>query len=116
MAYAPIEPTVSESEMTIATIMHEITHILGFSNTLYKYYQNDKLETLGEDKVFVVNPTTGRKSIILPLVVKEGQDHFDCDSITSVDLEDGPSGTDGSGTSNSHWERVVLGDESLTGT
>lgn len=68
------------------------------------------METLGEKKVVEVN--NGVKSIITERVVIEARKHFDCESLTSVALED----EGGVATANSHWERTILGDESLTGS
>ena len=49
--------------------------------------------------------------IVSPNVLKEFKEHFDCPSATSVPLEnEGTSSTDGS-----HWERLILGQEVMTG-
>jgi len=38
LKYAPTDPSVNDMELIISSLMHEMTHILVMSNTLYKYY------------------------------------------------------------------------------
>ena len=63
-------------------LLNEITHVLGFSNSLYKLFQtNDILiqtKTINgiERKLF-----TGKN------VIKYGKRHFGCDNIEGIELE-----------------------------
>ena len=78
-----------------STILHELTHVLGFSFRHFDIYLNNLLI---KDNVFYVNSTK---------VIQVAKKYFNCSDIEGVALEDfGDSGTAGS-----HWEaRILLGD------
>ena len=81
-------------------IIHEFTHILGFSNYYFtKYFNNvfTKVDDFGIERSYI-NSTK---------VVEVGKKYFNCDSLEGIALED----YGGKGTVGSHWEaRILLGD------
>ena len=92
---------VLRHEKNIYLVMHEITHTLGFSNGLYKYFldENGKKRT-GHIKSGTLN---GKKSIVLdvqPLTAKL-REFFGCSTLTGAYMENSGS----SMTAGSHFER-----------
>ena len=82
-------------------LLHEMTHILGFSTGLFQFFPHKP--------AFTIQRINGvdRRLIITPEVVKRAQKHFGCDRITGVELEN----QGGAGSAGSHWEaRLMLGD------
>ena len=96
-----INNTNSEEYLTMI-LLHEITHILGFSKVLYEFYQySGNITTTqtvnGVERTFIITPT----------VKKVASEHFGCSSIIGVELEN----QGGKGSVGSHWEaRIMLGD------
>ena len=82
-------------------LLHEITHILAFNEQLYEYFG-------------VTNPTVkelvngaNRTLLATPKVLEYARNHFGCQSLTGVELEN----QGGEGSAGSHWEaRIMLGD------
>ena len=81
-------------------IIHEFTHILGFSNYFFnKYFHNTfiKADSNGIQRAYI-NSTK---------VVETAKKYFNCEEIDGVELEE----YGGEGTVGSHWEaRILLGD------
>ena len=84
-------------------LLHELTHVLVFSSRLFKYFPEEmKPITLKK----IVNGVE-RTLINSTNVVKLARQHFGCDSLEGVEVED----QGGSGSAGSHWEaRTMLGD------
>ena len=83
-------------------LLHEITHVLGFSNLLYELFQTN--DTLIQTKA--INGIE-RKLFTGKNVIKYAKRHFGCDNIEGIELEN----QGGSGSIGSHWEaRIMLGD------
>jgi hypothetical protein len=82
-------------------MIHEITHLLGFSNTIFKHLNEDYVTESG-----------GRKWISGKEVVKFAKEFYHCDSLIGVPLENNGRG----GTRSSHWEKSALGNELMTGS
>ena len=83
-------------------LLHEITHILGFSDYLFPFFLGIKHPTIKAD----INGIT-RVLISTPKVLEKARGHFGCPSLEGVELENqGDEGSVGS-----HWEaRIMLGD------
>jgi len=81
-------------------ILHEFTHVLGFSNNHFtKYFHNvfTKTDDLGIERTYINSSK----------VVQVGRNYFNCQTLEGVALED----YGGEGTAGSHWEaRILLGD------
>ena len=86
-------------------ILHEITHILGFLVSLFKYYPGGEAKTIKYEKEKRTNVDKG--FIITPKVVSFAKKYFNCDSITGVELERRTTNI----IADSHWEaRILLGE------
>lgn len=99
----------------LRTFIHETTHILGFSSSLYSLYVDPTTNLpLGLSQVFQNKTINGVYTpfIILPQVINVAKKYFLCDNVTGVQLEN--QGT--SASLGSHWERRILGDELMTST
>ena len=82
-------------------LMHEISHILAFSSSLFDFFPN---QPVYQKKV--INGVE-RTLLTSPQVVKMARKHFGCENLTGVELEN----QGGQGSASSHWEgRVMLGD------
>lgn len=94
--------------------MHELTHALGFSSGLLKYYVDGNMNKRGKDNVVTTNTYKSDDStmIISPRVVQLARKYFNCNNLRGIPLEN----QGGSGTAGSHWERAVLGNEAMTGS
>ena len=81
-------------------VLHEFTHILGFSHEHLKNFTDNifyKQDEYGIDRSYINSPK----------VLKVAKEYFNCSNIDGVELEE----YGGSGTAGSHWEaRILLGD------
>jgi leishmanolysin len=95
----------------IQTTIHECTHVLAFSNALFKYYINPGTnKQLGEAAVSTT--AYDRSWVVLPNVVKQAQTYYNCPNAWGAPLEN----NGGQGTAGSHWERTTFGNEAMTGS
>ena len=81
-------------------LVHEFTHILGFSRHFFSTFSN---------RLFEKNDTDGVKRTYLTgtKLLEVAEKYFNCDRIEGVELEN----QGGSGTAGSHWEsRILLGE------
>ena len=82
-------------------LLHEITHVLVFSDDLFEYFQYYDVTTTK-----TINGVS-RTLIQTPKVLSVASQHFGCSSITGIELEN----QGGEGSAGSHWEaRIMLGD------
>ena len=81
-------------------ILHEMTHVLGFSNDFFKEFFHNIIQKVDSDNIT-------RTYINSSKVVDVARKYFNCSEMIGVQLEDfGQEGTAGS-----HWEeRILLGD------
>ena len=88
-------------EFLTMLLLHEITHVLVFTNFLFNYFQYHDVTTTK-----TVNGVT-RTLIQTPKVLEAAAQHFGCSSIDGIELEN----QGGEGSVGSHWEaRIMLGD------
>ena len=83
-------------------LIHEITHILVFSSSLFDFFNTNK-------KVYKEVTLRGERKtlIVTPKVVELARLHFGCESLEGVEIES----QGGLGSAGSHWEsRTMLGD------
>ena len=83
-----------------AILVHEFTHILGFSKNFFeKYYKN-----------IVTSPDSHgimRSYLNSPKLLEVARQYYDCPTLQGVELEN----QGGNGTEGSHWEaRILLGE------
>ena len=83
------------------TLLHEISHILGFSSGLFEFFPHKD-----PVKKVTVNGIE-RYLLATPKVLETAREHFGCQSLEGVELED----QGGDGSAGSHWEsRLMLSD------
>ena len=92
-------PDKIDSDYYLQTLLlHEISHILGFSSTYFNELGLLKTETKGDN---IIN------YISTPKVLEKAKLHFNCNNIKGIELEN----QGGEGSAGSHWEaRYMLGD------
>jgi len=84
-------------EYLTSVLIHEITHILGFSSYFFNYFNFSftRMDKYGIQR-FYLNSSK---------VIKVAKQYFNCSDIDGVELENDE------GTTNSHWEsRILLGE------
>ncbi|XP_032880482.1 leishmanolysin-like peptidase isoform X1 [Amblyraja radiata] len=136
----PIEP--QEFPGMLSTVKHEIVHALGFSAGLFAFYRDDDGKPLTMRKANGLPPfnesiglyqwsdKVARKAtrlwsvrgnsklnhevllLVTPRVVKEAQQHFNCQVLEGMELEN----QGGIGTELNHWEKRLLENEAMTGS
>ena len=91
---------INSQEYFQSIIIHEFTHILGFSNYFFITYMNNIFSKVDEYGIqrFYINSSR---------VLETAKKYFNCSDIDGVELEE----SGGSGTVGSHWEaRILLGE------
>jgi leishmanolysin len=89
-------------EFLTMLLIHEISHILVFSDGLFEYFQYSGNVTTTQ----TINGVS-RTLVQTTKVKKVATNHFGCNSLVGVELEN----QGGEGSAGSHWEaRIMLGD------
>ncbi len=91
--------------LDLAVAVHEITHALGFSESLFQYYAST---VTSKTTAALGRPVTYFTGANVKVYV---QQHFNCQNIPGAELE----GDGGSGTAGSHWEKRIFDNEYMTG-
>ena len=93
---------INAQEFLTMLLLHEITHVLVFSDDLYEHFQYSGDVTTTQ----TINGVS-RTLIQTTKVKKAASKHFGCSSVVGVELEN----QGGEGSAGSHWEaRIMLGD------
>jgi leishmanolysin-like peptidase len=119
----------------IATVIHELSHVLAFSPSLLPFYRHPQTgepltprdsktglpATPKSGEVYQASDATTIKNftergrtvtkLILPTMLQKARDHFGCQSLNGVELEN----QGGELTRLAHLEKRVYGTESMTG-
>ena len=83
--------------------LHELTHALGFLESMYPYFPQ------GYNNIIMQKKIRGKTRTLIktPKVVERARKYFNCYTLEGLELED----QGGPGSSMSHWEqRILLGD------
>ena len=81
-------------------ILHEMTHVLGFSNDFFEKFFHNTIQKVDSDNIT-------RTYINSSKVLEVARKYFNCSDMIGVQLED----FGGNGTVGSHWEeRILLGE------
>jgi hypothetical protein len=99
-------PGLSEED-ELQLFPHEMTHILGFSRSLFDYYHKGPDVLYDVDEITLSSFARGAPvwQIVLPQVAQAGRDEFNCSTLTGVEVE---GTTEDIG---SHWDKRVLFNE-----
>lgn len=102
-----IDPTnffsiTDENQFTV--LVHEITHMLGFSKNLFMYWKNSTGENYTEVTKIVNTRGVDKIYIVTPEVKAMAQSIYNCSTLEGMELED--HGDDG--TVFNHWDMRVL--------
>ena len=98
-----LNPGEGKLDNHVATYVHEVLHALGFSSQLWKTFPLNKN---GQKQYVVSNKKHYLRGDNLLNTVR---DHFDCQKIQGVPLED----DGGEGSAGGHLERIIFGDETM---
>jgi len=92
--------------------VHEMSHALGFSSSLFSQYRGGN-PMITRNVTFPSAPSIVKqlRLIASPRVLSEARRHFNCSTLEGLELED----DGGSGTASSHWERRVAMYEYMNG-
>ena len=96
-----VDYTKPHSEEYFTSILvHEFTHILGFSKYFFETYYHNLFWEIDDSRI-------NRTYLNSTKVVEVARNYFNCPNLKGVELED----QGGSGTASSHWEaRILLGE------
>ena len=98
--------TLAEFGSLVDTIVHEAGHLLGFSTQLYPRFRDAQGRPLPAP---TLEEPGGRILLATPRVLEVARQHYGCDEIEGVPMEDGG----GEGTRGSHWEVSWIGDRDV---
>ena len=110
--FCPSESIGVEWKHDITTMIHEVTHVLGFSSLLYSSFIDKYSTQIGFDNVIKsnvasMNGNMMNKWIITPNVKHTAQSYFNCSNIIGGPLED----DNNHNGIPSHWEEHFLNGE-----
>jgi hypothetical protein len=108
-----VSPTAVMSESDYyEVIRHEMTHVLAFSPFLYSTYKDENGNVRSNPTKTVSKTTKTITQITTPKVLQVARDHFGCQSLTGVDLEE----YGGAATASAHWEMSQYMNEMMVGS
>lgn len=96
----------------LATLYHEVFHLLGFSNNAFRYYHKANNVPYATDEVTEIITIRDKQATVLklPTVLSLARSAFGCDTLRGVELED----QGGSGTKGSHWDKLIMFNDFMT--
>eukprot|EP00850_Spirogloea_muscicola_P022655 SM000305S11813 [mRNA] locus=s305:105721:115819:- [translate_table: standard] len=99
-----------QHDLMLVVVLHELTHALGFSAPLYKYFRDIQGKPYSE--VVLESEVHGSNSsvIVTPHVVAAAREQFGCSSLMGAGLAPG-TGLDGS---TSHWDPSIMGNDYMS--
>ena len=107
-----VDPSPQKIRPLYQTLLHEITHILAFSSTLYDFFIDSNGNVLGRNNIFQSRTVRGKTAafLVLPTLKSELAAHFGCMDVLGAELEDEGSAASAA----NHFERRIFGDELMT--
>ncbi len=107
-----VDTSPSKARPLYQVLLHEITHILGFSSSLFDFFVDKDNKILGRERILQNKTIRGKIAtfLTLPTVKSEVAAHFGCMDVLGAELEDEGAGVSAS----NHFERRVFGDETMT--
>jgi leishmanolysin len=100
-------------EDKMQTVIHEMFHVLGFSNSLFHYFVKEDGNPYSTEELTLFTDIRGKPAVLLttPTVKTLAQKAFGCSDLEGVELED----AGGVGTVGSHWEKRVMFNDFMIG-
>lgn len=91
------------------TTLHEIYHIMGFTPYLFQFFIDPVTNKRKNVSDTYIQRQSGafRNQVVSPRVLEFARNHFGCQTMIGVPLEDHGA----TGSISSHWEKVVAGNE-----
>ena len=99
-----------EYQNSVNTAIHELMHVLGFTSEYFNQEGNQEWFNTSHGKALETD-ANGDVRMVTPKVVEKAREHFGCPTLSGVLLENQGD----AGTSGSHWEKRILGNEVMTG-
>ena len=99
-------------DMRVEVIIHEMTHALGFTPSIWRKFVNTDGLPYSTYNVTVSKRGADRVILTFPTVVAKAREHFGCETLEGGELED----AGGSGTASAHWEKRIFGNEYMVGS
>ncbi|XP_074574653.1 uncharacterized protein LOC141831121 [Curcuma longa] len=113
---APRHLTADAEALLLATLMHEVIHVLGFDPHAFTHFRNERKRRHKQVTIQIRDEKIGRMvtHVVLPRVIMRARYHYGAfsENFTGLELEDGG----GRGTSGSHWEKRLMMNEIMTGS
>ncbi|CAG9322125.1 unnamed protein product [Blepharisma stoltei] len=96
----------SGTQDNIINSIHEVTHALVFSSSLYSLYKQSDGTKYSSYQQTVNYPNRGKSvtALTFPTVLAKAQSAFGCSTLVGLELED----AGGSGSAGSHWDMRVM--------
>lgn len=92
-------------------LVHETLHTLGVTGWMIPRYVDAAGVPLGESRT-LWSDESGRKWLVTPRMRQSAREHFGCDTMPGMPLED----DGGAGTAVSHFEMATVGNELMSGS
>ncbi len=109
-----IVPLTTDFERVVVETLHQIIHIMGFSTFAFPYYRDPNTGLALTLDQIVKGGTLRNKEVslvVLPQVVRAAREHFDCNDLEGLELED----EGGENIAGNHWERRVAEEDIMMG-
>lgn len=96
----------ASDEQILATTIHEMTHALGFSPSLYDEFLRGDGSTYPIANLLTTENVRGQAvlKLVLPTVLEKARAGFQCSSLNGLELESQGS----TGTVGAHWEKRLM--------
>ncbi|KAI5056639.1 hypothetical protein GOP47_0028826 [Adiantum capillus-veneris] len=113
---APRHLTAEAETLLLATLIHEVMHVLGFDPHAFAHFRDERKRRRNQVLTQAFDSKLGRavSRVVLPRVMMHARRHYAAYSkdFIGMELEDGG----GRGTAGSHWEKRLLMNEIMTGS
>ncbi len=112
---AQVDPATPYQRSDVDIMIHELTHLLGFSSSAFGSYReplNGPVRGLANVRTSYAQNGKTVSAIITPTVVEAARAHFACASLIGAELEDGG----GAGSAGSHWDQRIHDGELMAPT
>ena len=104
---------INSFEKQMMTVIHELTHLLGFTKGVYKYFRKSNGEPYLENELYETVEIRGveKTTIKGQRVLEKAREALGCEELQGVELED----YGGDGTVGSHWDKRMMYNDYMIG-